>query len=81
MVVSVNFCGLQRKLTRTDQIQIPLAEKTRVSDLLIYLKKRYPELPLKETVILITVNNEVSSTDHVLEPDDRVSFIPHIGGG
>ena len=81
MVISVNFYGLQRKLTRTDQIQIPLFDKTRVSDLLGYVKRCYPDLPLDEDAFLVTVNNEVSSMDQILKGDDHISFIPHLGGG
>ena len=81
MVISVNFCGLQRRLTRTDKIQIPLLDKTRVKDLLVYVKRCYPELPLNEDALLVTVNNEVSSMDQILEGDDHISFIPHLGGG
>lgn len=81
MVISVNFSGLQRKLTRKDQIQIPLSKETRVSDLLGYIRANYPELSLNEEALMITVNNQVSKLDRILEPDDKISFIPHIGGG
>ncbi len=81
MVISVNFSGLQRKLTRKDQIKIPLSKETRVSDLLGYMRACYPELPLNENVLMITVNNQVSKLDRILESDDNISFIPHIGGG
>jgi molybdopterin converting factor small subunit len=81
MVVSVNFFGLQRKLTRTDTIQVPLSNKTRVGDILDYVKENYPDLPLSEDTVLITVNNHVSSLDRDLHANDQISFIPHIGGG
>lgn len=81
MVISVNFSGLHRKLIRKDQIQIPLSKGTRVSDLLVYMRACYPELPLNENVLMVTVNNQVSKLDRILESDDKISFIPHIGGG
>ena len=81
MVVSVNFYGLQRKLTRKDNIQIPFSDKTQVGDVLRYIKEGYPDLSLSEDTVLATVNNHVTSLDRGLQDNDRISFIPHIGGG
>ena len=81
MTVSVNFYGLQRQLTRTEEIKIPLNNQTRVGDVLHYVKACYPALPLSEDVILVMVNNQVTTLDQILKTDDKVSFIPHIGGG
>lgn len=81
MKVSVNFYGLQRAVTCTDHIQVPLSKGTRVTEILYYLKECYPELPLDEGSVMITVNNQVSSLDQILKTDDKISFIPHIGGG
>jgi molybdopterin converting factor small subunit len=81
MVVSVKFFGLQRKLARTDQIQIPLVKETRVTDVASYISARYPELRLAEEGLLVTVNNRISAPNRILKANDRVSFIPHIGGG
>ena len=81
MVVSVNFYGLQRKLTHRDNIQIPLSDETRVGDVLRLVKESYPELPLSENTVLVTVNNNVSTLDSSLQDNDMISFIPHIGGG
>ncbi len=81
MVVSINFCGIQRTLTKTNSVEMPLAQKTRVTDVLEFLKDRYPELPLDESSFLVTVNQEVSTLQRVLHPYDSVSFLPHIGGG
>ena len=81
MTVSVNFCGLQRKLTCTEEMKIPLNNETRVGDVLHHIKERYPDLPLNKDVILVMVNNQVTSLDQILKTDDKISFIPHIGGG
>ena len=81
MNVSVNFYGLQRKVTSTHQIQIPLSRGARVTEVLNYLKKSYPELPLSEDTVMITVNNQLSSLRQILNAGDIISFIPHIGGG
>ena len=81
MVVSVSFYGQQRRFTQMDNIQIPLSDETRVGDVLDYIIKSYPGLPIREDAILATVNNCVSSLSRSLQNKDKISFIPHIGGG
>lgn len=81
MVVSVSFNGLQRKEARTDKIQVPVSEKTRVIDVLRYVQKCYPDIPLNEEAVVVMVNNKVSRLNQRLKGNDKVSFIPYIGGG
>ena len=80
-IVSIKFFGMQRTVTKTDSIDMPIAEKTKVTDALEYVRQRYPELPLDEESVLITVNQEQASLDTMLKPNDTVSFLPSIGGG
>ena len=81
MVVSVTFFGIQRRLTRKQGMKIPVSGKTRVTDVLCYLAQQYPDMPLGEDTIMVTVNNRLSSRDQILEENDHIAFIPHIGGG
>ncbi len=81
MVVSVQFFGAQRSLTKTSEIQIPLTENGRVSDVFVYLIDCYPDLHLSEEDVLVTVNNKTSNMNHTLNPDDNITFLPHVGGG
>ena len=81
MVISIDFNGSQREVTRTRNIEIPLKKGERVDDVLVYVKDRYPALFLSENSCLVVVNNQVSTKDRILEPNDRISIIPHIGGG
>jgi len=81
MFVSVSFLGLQRMLTRTDRIQVPLTRETRVADVLAYVKKSFPDLPFPENAFLVTVNNRAATMDRVLAGNDDISFLPFIGGG
>jgi molybdopterin converting factor small subunit len=81
MVVSVDFCGAQRALTRTDKIEVQLSGKTRVKDIFIYIRKKYPDLSLSKKAVLATVNQELADFNRVLRANDKVSFLPHIGGG
>ena len=81
MVVSVQFCGVQRALTHADKIQVTILKNGRVSDVLVYVRDCYPDLPLSEEDVLVTVNNNVSTMNDMLNPNDRITFLPHIGGG
>ena len=81
MYVSVTFLGLQRAKAQTDQIEVPLSKKTRVADLLTYIKECYPNLPFPDDGILVAVNNKLSSMERVLKNKDNVTFLPAIGGG
>jgi len=49
---------MQRAVTKTDSIDMPITEKTRVTDALEYVRQQYPELPLDQETLLITVNHE-----------------------
>jgi len=80
-VISIKFFGTQRAVTKTDSIDMPITEKARVTDVLEYVRHRYPELPLDEETVLITVNQEQAYLDTMLKPNDTVSFLPSIGGG
>ena len=81
MVVSVEFHGAQRKLTRTHEVKVPLLENGRVRDVAKYICHRYPGLTLSEENFLVIVNNKVSSLNHILDYNDKIAFLPHIGGG
>ncbi|MBW1915935.1 MAG: MoaD/ThiS family protein [Deltaproteobacteria bacterium] len=82
MSVSVSFFGLHRMLAQTDRIEVPLSSKIKkVADLFSYIRENYPSLPLHRDMVLVTVNNHVSSFDRRLQVNDEISFIPHIGGG
>jgi molybdopterin converting factor small subunit len=81
MEVLIEFFGMQRTVTQRDSMDMPITKRTRVNDALEYVRYRYPDLPLEEDMVLITVNHEMASPDTVLRANDTVSFLPHIGGG
>jgi molybdopterin converting factor small subunit len=81
VVISVNFHGIQRMVTEIDEMQISLLKGTRVDHVLAAVQERFPKLPLQKEDLLITVNDQVSTTDHLLKESDKVSLLPHIGGG
>ena len=81
MMVSIKFLGMQRVITNKDGLDMPITEKTRVSDALEYVRQRYPKLPLEEGMVVITINHEVATPDRILRDKDALSFLPLIAGG
>jgi molybdopterin converting factor small subunit len=81
MVVSIKFLGMQRMVTNTDSIDMPITGKTSVNDALEYVRQQYPTLPLEEGMVLVSVNLEVAPLDRILRDKDTVSFLPLIAGG
>ena len=81
MVVSISFNGPQRKVTSTDQIQVPVSEKTRVTDVMRYIRECYPDIPINKDAVLVMINNELSNLEQFVKENDQICFIPHIGGG
>jgi molybdopterin converting factor small subunit len=68
-------------MTSTDQIQVVISEKTRVTDVLRYIREYYPDIPINKDAVLVMINNELSNLEQVLNENDQICFIPHIGGG
>jgi molybdopterin converting factor small subunit len=81
MVVSIKFHGMQRVVTNTDSLDMPITEKTRVNDALEYVRQKYPALHLEEGTVVVAVNLEIASLDRILQDNDTVSFLPNIAGG
>ena len=81
MKVSIKFLGMQRVITDTDSLEMPINGNTKVQDALEYVRQCYPDLPLEEGMVLITVNHEVATQDKVLKDKDTISFLPLIAGG
>ena len=81
MVVSIEFFGMHRIVTKTNGIAMPITEKTRVKDALEYVKHQFPDLNLDIETTLVTVNHNKAFLDRILRANDVVSFLPFIGGG
>lgn len=81
MTVLVNLLGSQREAAQTSRISIPFESRMRVADVFAYVQEKYPGLSLDQKLVLITVNQSISSFEQILKADDEVAFIPHIGGG
>lgn len=80
-LISIEFFGMQRAVTKADSIAMPITENMKVTDALEYVRNRYPGLPLDTGMVLITVNQEMASLDTMLKANDTVLFLPFISGG
>lgn len=81
MVVSVQFHGTHRLVTRREQMDVPLEDNGRVEDLILHLSLCFPRLRLSSGDLMITVNDQVSAFSRPLKQSDTVAILPHIGGG
>jgi molybdopterin converting factor small subunit len=81
MLISIEFLGMQRTITGSSTLDMPITDKTTVNDALEYVRHLYPDLHLKEETILVTVNNEIAPLEQPLNANDSISFLPFIGGG
>jgi len=81
MFVSVQFHGTQRTITGVHEMRLPLPKLGRAGDILGHLRTLFPDIPLNEKEITVSINNKISTMNHTLNPGDNVSFLPHIGGG
>jgi molybdopterin converting factor small subunit len=81
MKATVKFLGMQRVITKIESLDMPINENTKVHEAFEYVKKQYPDLPLEEGMVLVTVNHEVAGLDRILKDKDQLSFLPLIAGG
>jgi molybdopterin converting factor small subunit len=81
MTISVQFHGHHRMTTRTGEIRMPLSVDTRVEDVVNYVSYRFPDLELCTSKVLVLVNNSITAMDHALNPNDKITFLPPVGGG
>ena len=81
MVVTIELNGIQRNITKTDRLDMPISENTTVRDAIQFIRDKYPALTLDANSILVAINNELVSLDRLLESEDTINILPHIGGG
>jgi len=81
MVISVQFHGVHRAITRVNKIDLSLSSDARVKDLISRIKAAYPDLHLSPGDFMVSINDRISTLEHPLGANDTVAFLPHIGGG
>jgi len=81
MILIIEFLGMQRTLAGADSIEMPVTARSRVDNVLEYVRNKYPQLKLDKDTALVVVNQQLASRDQVLKADDIISFLPFISGG
>lgn len=81
MTISIDFFGKMRAAAQAGSIHMPITAESRVQDALQYVREQYPEIPLQDDTLVVTVNHKVARLDQLLQPNDTVVFVPFIGGG
>jgi molybdopterin converting factor small subunit len=81
MTISIDFFGRMRIITRTGCIRMPITTQSTVADALEYVRGQYPDLPLRDDCVVVTVNHKVARLNQPLRPNDAVTLVPFIGGG
>ena len=81
MVVTVEFIGAQRAVTKTSKTSLTVGENTTAGEVMKQVLSRYPDLPLEKDALLITVNHTPARPEVRIKDRDVVCLIPHIGGG
>ena len=79
--ITIEFLGMHGVIADTDRIQMPIADKTTVADAIEYVIKKYPGITIDKKSILTAVNHEIVASIKILQANDTVSLLPHIGGG
>ncbi len=80
-MISIEFFGAQRIITKTGKIQVPLDGMKSAQDAFNFVRNKYPQLPIDDGAVLITINHVAVPLDRLLKPNDSICFIPGIGGG
>ena len=68
-------------LLKISQETVEIKENSTVSDFITYLKNIHPEIEKNLDSIMVAVNEEYTSQDHILKEGDVVALIPPVSGG
>ncbi|MEY2493834.1 MAG: molybdopterin synthase sulfur carrier subunit [Verrucomicrobiota bacterium] len=81
MKLHVQFFSRLRELAAASQMELELAEGTRISDLLELLYSRAPALRDWDKSILVAAGVEFVGRDYVPKQDEQISIMPPVQGG
>lgn len=81
MRVRVLCFAILRDIIGEKEVEIELKEGASVADLIFKLAGLYPQIRKIEQSLMISVNQEYTSRDMILEELDEVAFIPPVSGG
>lgn len=81
MRLRVQFYSHLRELAGTSEIEVDLAEKSTVADLLAKIYSEKPTLRVRDKSILVGAGLEFVGRDYELKPGDDISIMPPVQGG
>ncbi len=80
MTVSILLFGISRDIVGSRSLQIDFSDKVSVKELMHTLEEKYPKF--KElSSLLVAVDDEYASEDHILSGDEEIALIPPVSGG
>ncbi|NIR50819.1 molybdopterin converting factor subunit 1 [candidate division KSB1 bacterium] len=81
MKIKLRFFGQLRDLTKRDEIELEVQNKTTVGDLIWLVGERFPQLREHLKVVSFAVDNEYATKDSELKDGNEVGLLPPISGG
>jgi molybdopterin converting factor small subunit len=81
MKLHVQFFSRLRELAEVSEMELEVADGTRISDLLELLYSRAPALRDWDKSILVAAGVEFVGRDYVLKQDEQISIMPPVQGG
>ena len=78
--LTVLLFGITRDLVGQSRLSVPMADGSRVADLLALLHNQYPALAGVKSV-LVAVNSEYAEPGTLLNSSDEIALIPPVSGG
>lgn len=81
MKLRVQFFSRLRELAGVSEMELEVAEGTRISDLLELLYARTPALRDWDKSILIAAGVEFVARDYIPKQGDEISIMPPVQGG
>ncbi|MCL5803097.1 MAG: MoaD/ThiS family protein [Thermoplasmataceae archaeon] len=81
MKIVVRYFALFRDITGTDQDTIVVDEGAPISDLLVRIRDKYPDMGRTKRDVLVSVNRNFASHELQLKDGDEVAIFPPVSGG
>ena len=81
MNVRVQFYSQLRDLSGVAELDVDLAERSTVRELLETIYEKKPALRAHDKSILVGAGVEFVERDYVIQPGDEISIMPPVQGG
>jgi len=81
MNVRVQFYSQLRDLSGVAELDVDLAERSTVRELLETIYERRPALRAHDKSVLVGAGVEFVDRDYVIQPGDEISIMPPVQGG